>query len=229
MLDETSSAKKSTMARAAERAYLAVRERIVSGIYPAAARITEQEIANSTGVSRTPVREALRRLQAEGFVTVIANQGAVVTEWTDGDADELFELRALLEPYGAARAAQRITPEGIAELRALALAQYEESQERAAGFLDRIDKLNSQFHLQLQNFSGNRRLSKLLPVLIEAPMVLRTFSTYEPEELLRSASHHLEIVTALEVRNPEWAAAVMRAHILAGHRVTRHARDMTKR
>ncbi len=95
------------MARAAEKAYSAVRERILRGIYPPALRITEQEIADSTGVSRTPVREALRRLQAEGLVTVIANQGALVTEWSPHDTDDVFELRALLEPYGAARAATR--------------------------------------------------------------------------------------------------------------------------
>ena len=65
------------MARAAEKAYRTVRERILRGEYPSALRITEQEIADATGVSRTPVREALRRLQAEGFVTVIANQGAL--------------------------------------------------------------------------------------------------------------------------------------------------------
>ena len=102
------------MARAAEKAYRTVRERILRGEYPSALRITEQEIADATGVSRTPVREALRRLQAEGFVTVIANQGAIVTEWSANDTDDVFELRALLEPYGAARAAHRITAEGIA-------------------------------------------------------------------------------------------------------------------
>ncbi|MFM9578091.1 FCD domain-containing protein, partial [Streptomyces turgidiscabies] len=77
------------------------------------------------------VREALRRLQAEGFVTVIANQGAIVTEWSANDTDDVFELRALLEPYGAARAAQRITAEGLVELRRLAQAQYDESDRRA--------------------------------------------------------------------------------------------------
>src|ERR1700759_1300273 len=102
------------MARAAEKAYRTVRERILRGDYPPALRITEQEIADSTGVSRTPVREALRRLQAEGFVTVIANQGAIVTEWTDNDTNDVFDLRAVLEPYGAARAAQRATAQNIA-------------------------------------------------------------------------------------------------------------------
>jgi DNA-binding GntR family transcriptional regulator len=211
------------VARAADKAYSVVRERILRGIYPPAVRITEQEIANSTGVSRTPVREALRRLQAEGLVTVIANQGALVTEWSPHDTDDVFELRALLEPYGAARAAARITGEGIIELRALAVAQYQESERREAGFIERIGELNSRFHRQLQAFSGNTRLTTLLPILIEAPLVFRTFATYEPAELLRSAAHHLEIISALEARDPEWAAAVMRSHILAAQHSARRS------
>jgi DNA-binding GntR family transcriptional regulator len=214
------------MARAAEKAYRTVRERILRGVYPAALRITEQEIADATGVSRTPVREALRRLQAEGFVTVIANQGAIVTQWPAGDTDDVFELRALLEPYGAARAARRITPEGIEELRKLAQAQYDECERRADGFLERIGNLNSQFHRLIQNFSGNARLATLMPVLIEAPLVLRTFATYEPRELLRSASHHIEIVSALEAHDPEWAAAIMRSHIHAAQSSSRRAQEV---
>jgi len=203
------------LARAAEKAYLTVRERILSGIYPAASRLTEQEIATASGVSRTPVREALRRLQAEGYVTASANQGAVVAEWTADDVNDVFELRALLEPYGAARAARYITPEGIAQLRELAERQYRESEVRGPGFIERIGELNSRFHRQLQAFSRNTRLSKLMPVLVEAPLVLKTFTRYTPAELLRSAHHHLEIVSALEAHDPEWAAAVMRTHILA--------------
>lgn len=215
------------LARAAERAYLTVRERILRGAYPAGTRLTEQEIANASGVSRTPVREALRRLQAEGFVKASANQGAVVTELTDDDVNEMFELRGLLEPYGVARAAERITPEGIAQLRELAQAQRQESLQRAEGFIDRIGELNSRFHRLAQSFSGNSRLTRLLPVLIEAPLVLKTFAHYDPAELLRSADHHLEIVSALEARDPEWAYTAMRTHILAARASARLRADTT--
>ena len=201
--------------RASEKAYLSVRNRILHGVYAASARITEKEIAGSTGVSRTPVREALRRLQAEGFVTVIPNQGAVVAEWTDSDTNEVFDLRALLEPYGVARAAQRITAEGVETLRRLAESQYEEAEARRTGFLLRIDDYNSRFHRTVHEISGTRRLPLLLPVLIEAPLVFKTFSTYQPADLLRSARHHIDIVEALKARDAEWSASVMRTHILA--------------
>ncbi|HKS54173.1 MAG TPA: GntR family transcriptional regulator [Steroidobacteraceae bacterium] len=209
------------MAQAVDRAYAMVREGIVRGTYAAAVRITEQEIADALSVSRTPVREALRRLQAEGFLKVLPNVGAVVVPWTDTDTRNVFELRALLEPYGAARACEQITPEGIATVRRLAEEQYHESATRGEGHIERIGKLNSAFHRALQDFSGNARLVTLLPALLEAPMMLKTFAKYQPQHLLRSASHHLEIVSALESRDPEWAASVMRSHILAAHAALR--------
>jgi len=213
------------MAKAAQKAYLLVRERILSGEYPPALRLTEQEIADASGVSRTPVREALQRLQNEGLVRVAANQGAVVVDWNDGDVSDVFELRGLLEPYGAARAATRIDRDGVAQLRDLAERQYEESRRRKAGFTDRIRELNSQFHRTLHEFADSPRLSMLIPMLIEAPLVLRTFTKYDETELLRSASHHLEIVAALEAGDPEWAAAIMRSHIHAAqHSLLRHQR-----
>ncbi len=219
------------LARAAEKAYLTVRERILRGVYPAASRLTEQEIARASGVSRTPVREALRRLQAEGYIRTSANQGAVVAEWTAEDMDHVFELRALLEPYGAARAARHIGAEGIAQLRELANSQYAESEARSPGFIERIGDLNSRFHRLLQSYSGNPRLAKLMPALVEAPLVLKTFAHYRSDELLRSAAHHLEIVSALESRDAEWAAAVMKSHVLAAqnsaHRRAAVAREST--
>jgi len=203
------------MARAVDKAYQVVRERILRGTYPAASRITEQEIAAAAGVSRTPVREALRRLESEGLVEFMPNQGAIVTNWTEADRDDVFEMRALLESYGAARAAQRITPDGLEELSRLAREQYEESINRSDGYLERIGELNTRFHRHLHAFAGSARLTAALSALIEAPLMMRTFEKYDVEDLVRSASHHIEIVRALEARDSEWAASVMRSHILS--------------
>ncbi len=123
------------MAKAVDKAYHTVRERIVRGVYPASSRITEQEVAAVAGVSRTPVREALRKLHAEGLLEFVPHQGAIVTEWTHEDRDDVYELRAMLESYGAARAARRITGEGIAELRQLAEDQYHETLAKPEGYL----------------------------------------------------------------------------------------------
>ncbi|HEX7012339.1 MAG TPA: GntR family transcriptional regulator [Steroidobacteraceae bacterium] len=202
------------MAKAVDKAYHAVRDRIVRGLYPASARITEQEVAAIAGVSRTPVREALRKLHAEGLLEFVPHQGAVVTEWTAEDRDDVFELRAMLESYGAARAARRVTDEGIAELRHLAEEQYHETLRKTDGYLERVGALNSQFHRRIHDFAGSTRLVSALASLIEAPLMMKTFQAYQDEDLIRSASHHLEIVRALEARDGDWSAALMRSHIL---------------
>jgi DNA-binding GntR family transcriptional regulator len=144
----------------------------------------------------------------------IPHQGAIVAEWTAEDRDDVFELRALLEAYGAARAARRMTAEGISELRQLAEDQYHETLSKTEGYLERVGDLNSHFHRRIHEFAGSQRLVGALSSLIEAPLMMKTFFSYQDEDLIRSASHHLEIVRALEARDGDWSAALMRSHIL---------------
>lgn len=202
--------------RAAERAYSSVRDGILRGTYTAGSRLTEQELAATAGVSRTPIREALRRLHAEGLVEFSPNHGAVVALFEPEDAEEIFELRSLLEPITARRAALRASRADIAELRSLSERQLLESKKRQPGYLLRIGELNDQFHRLMQKSAGSPRLEKALAGLIEAPLILRTFGQYSAAELQRSADQHLELVQALEARDPMWAHSIMRAHILAG-------------
>ncbi len=209
------------MARAFDKAYHAVREGIIAGRFPPSRRITEQEVAAAAGVSRTPVREALRRLHAEGIVDFRPNQGAMVTAWSAEETEEIFELRAILESHGARRAAERASATQVGRLRELAELQQQESSERADGYLARVCELNSRFHRGLQEAAGSPRLSQALASILEAPLVLQTFQNYSPEDLIQSAAHHLEIVRAVERRDGEWAAAVMRSHILAARRTLR--------
>ena len=207
--------------KAVEKAYNTIRSGILEGRFPPASRITEQEVAAESGVSRTPVREALRRLQAEGLLKFVPNQGAVVASWSDRDVEEIFELRAMLESYVAEKAAEHATPEQIARLRELAERQYVLSQQGGDAELAQVSELNSQFHYLLQEAAGSQRLDAILGQLVEVPLVSRTFMSYSPGQLVRSAQHHREIVIALEERDGPSAAAVMRAHVLAARQVFR--------
>lgn len=211
--------------KAVTKAYNAIRAGIIEGRYAPAARITEQEIAALTGVSRTPVREALRRLQAEGLLRFVPNQGAFVNHWSDSEVEDIFELRAMLESFAARRAALNASEAQIGELRHLAESQLRESRRCQPGYLERIADLNSRFHQLLQECAGSQRLQVMMSALIEAPLVLQTFRDYGNEDLLRSAAHHLELVQAFETKDAEWAASVMRSHVLAARRVYRLRRN----
>ena len=204
------------MMRAAARAYTTVRDAIVQGKYQAGARLIEQELAQKIGVSRTPIREALQRLHAEGLIQFEPNHGAVVAVFDTEDADDRFELRAVLEPIGASRAAERASQSEIAELRSLAELQLFETIRLGSESLARIAELNDQFHGLVQCAAASAPLARAMVGLIEAPLVRRTFGQYTRAELRRSADQHVELVQALEARDPLWARSIMQAHILSG-------------
>jgi DNA-binding GntR family transcriptional regulator len=207
------------MAAAVEKAYAAIREGIMDGTYPGGAHLKAEDLAVAIGVSRTPVREALRRLHAEGLVDFVANRGAYVLTWDRSDVEEVFGLRMILESFAAEHAATQRTPEQLATLRSLAERMTVAARERPPHFLELIADLNTQFHKLIHVASGIRRLSPILKTVIQIPLTMRTFNRYSNEDLERSMAHHRELVAALEARDSGWAAAVMRSHIVAAHHV----------
>ena len=106
------------MTTAWEQAYLALRRCLADGTYPPGAHLREEDLATQLGVSRTPIREALRRLDAEGWLRVVPNQGAFAAEWSLPEMVEIFDLRGMLEAHAAEHAAMAPSPQGIAGLRA---------------------------------------------------------------------------------------------------------------
>jgi len=205
------------MGAAVEKAYRAIRAGIADGTYPSNAHITAGELALKLGVSRTPVREALRRLHAEGLINFVANHGAYVTSWTRTDIDEVFELRSALESYAAERAARRLSPEQLAELNQLARRMEQLSTRKSEGHLDRIAEANSRFHRVIVEAAANRRLAAMVAGVVEMPLVVRTFSVYSEKDLQRSMAHHRELLDAFASRDGRWAASVMCSHIQAAH------------
>jgi DNA-binding GntR family transcriptional regulator len=210
---------------AVERAYQSIRRSIHTGAYAPHARLTEQEIAASSGVSRTPVREALRRLSAEGLVVFQPNQGAVVAGWSEDDIEDIFALRTMLESYAVARAATRIDQAGIDQLRELADQIRDAALADGPDRIDRVMDLNGRFHRALIEAAGSDRLRVMFGALIETPLIARSFRAYERDELLRATEHHREIVDALQARDADWASSTMRSHILAAAHIFREHRQ----
>jgi DNA-binding GntR family transcriptional regulator len=193
----------------AERALDTLREDILRGTLPAGARLGEVELADRLGVSRTPVREALSRLAAEGLVELVPNRGARVASWTVDELEGVFALRSLLEPQLTAIAVPHASAADLDALEELA-AEMVELGDRD---LDGLVPLNRAFHGRLVELAAAPALATALAGAVHSPLVARNFHAYDAASLHRSLAHHAEIVAALRAGDPRWASAVMTAHI----------------
>ena len=197
----------------AERALATLRDAIMGGDLAPGARLGEVELADRLGVSRTPVREALSRLAAEGLVEIAPNRGARVVTWTVAELEGVFDLRAVLEPQLTAHAVPNAAPADVDELDALARRMHEVGTPGPGQDLDALVPLNRAFHDRLVALAAHPTLATALAAAIHPPIVRRNFLTYDEASLRRSLAHHSEIVAALRAGDPEWARAVMTSHI----------------
>ncbi|MFF2551075.1 GntR family transcriptional regulator [Nocardia sp. NPDC058058] len=186
----------------------AIRDDIIRGVFSPGQRLTEESLAESYGVSRVPVREALRTLEAEGFASSRPYAGVFVAELTEDEAADLLEIRARLEPLCASRAAVRRTPEQLGRLKELtALGQ----DAVRAGRLDELTRLNSRFHEVLAEASGSTLLEQLITQL--SWKIAWVYAVELPRRASDSWQEHEEICAALEAGDPERAARVVADHI----------------
>ena len=203
------------MPTSSDRAYTRLRSAIFAGDFTMGSRLGEVELASYLGTSRTPIREALRRLAAEGLVEIQPNRGARVSSWSPGAVNEVFELRALLESYGAGLAASHITLEALQRMEELCDLMETITELADERELTRLHEANFEFHSIVLAASASERLPMMVSAVTQVPLALRTFSRYSPAALARSRHHHRELVSALQAHDQEWASSVMRAHILA--------------
>jgi DNA-binding GntR family transcriptional regulator len=188
-----------------------IRQAIIDGRLPPGRRLKEEELARELGISRTPVREALLMLHAEGLVEVAPNRGAAVRSHSVEDLDDLYQLRAVLEGYSTRRAATRLDDDVMRSLH--------ESCERFDALLDdgsdmsALVKENLVFHQTILESSGSARLNAMVRQVIELPLVYRSYVWYSTEQQRISAHYHVQITRALEARDAERAELVMKEHI----------------
>ena len=201
------------MSATTRRAYESVQEGIAAGELPAGSWLREPVVAARLGISRTPVREALRMLAAEGAVELVHNRGARVVRWSAEDIDEVYRLRGLLEGHGAALAARSATPEQVDHVRSCQR-RYEEAL-REGPDSPRSAACNDDFHAAVMTAAGSPRLAALLGTISSAPLVARALRQYGEDDRRRSVLQHRDILLALTRRDEDLAEAAMRSHILA--------------
>ncbi|NUP45940.1 MAG: GntR family transcriptional regulator [Catenulispora sp.] len=194
----------------------AIRDDIIRGVHAPGARLAEEALSARYGVSRVPVREALRTLEAEGFVRSRPYAGVAVAELDDAEAEDLLEIRARLEPLGAGRAAARRTPEQLGRLKELLLLA---DDALAADRLGELARLNSRFHEVLAQASGSQTLTQLVTQL--SWKIAWVYAVELPRRADDSWREHAEIVAALEAGDPDRAAKVVAKHIAQAQKAYR--------
>ena len=201
------------MAKSVDKAYEKIGQLILKGHFKPGDRLSEEELSRLSGVSRTPVRDALRRLETEYFVTLRPNHGAEVATWNARDIEDLFDMRALLEGMAAARAADRKTGENIDVLERcvdeIAVALRQGGEAATEIFL----KENKKFHRALTDAAGSPRLTAAITNLVAPLVISRTAKSYSRTDLLRSNAQHRELVEAIKDGDGDLAEAIMHTHI----------------
>ena len=192
-----------------------LRARILSGELPANATLRETALAQQLGVSRTPVREALRRLDEAGLVEFVPNRGATVVEWSPEQIRETYFLRAALESRAAGLAAARIGPADLDRLALLIESMEEFVRATDAEGIDRLGVLNAEFHRVVVAASGSSQLMVLTGSVGRVPMMASLFRRDAAAFRAGSNHQHRDILTALRSGDTLWAEVAMRSHILA--------------
>ena len=202
--------------RLATHVHEQLRERIVSGRLAQGDRLPEARLAAELDVSRVPLREALPRLEAEGFVTTEPGRGAVVRTWTARDVEDLFDVRLALEVAAAAHAARRVAGGASAASLAAAIAASEEALGTADDLA--IARASVAVHDAVVALSGNAIMVSMMRAV--SGRVLWLFRlTARRDQHLACAEHH-DLAAAIGAGRPEAAAALMRAHVESGRAPT---------
>ena len=188
----------------------ALREAIRNGVLEPGERLMEVQLADELGISRTPVREAIRKLEQEGYVIMVPRRGTYVSSVSVSDVKEIFEIRSALESLSTELAALRIEPDELEQLRTL-LTEIEGHIERKD--MDKIVETDIKFHGLLYQVSRNERLVAIISNLKEQLARYRTLSMSYPGRLKETLEEHRAMVEAIAAGDAEAAREAAEHHM----------------
>lgn len=187
-----------------------MREAIINGDLAPGERLMEVQLAEEMGVSRTPVREAIRKLELEGFVAMIPRKGAYVADYSVKDITEIFEIRASLESLAAGLACERITEEELDELQRLVVRAGENAKNND---LESLINVDTAFHDRIFKASRNSRLEQMVSNLREQIHRFRTTSLASPGRTKDTLEEHKGLVDAIAERDIALARRLALEHV----------------
>jgi len=188
----------------------AIREAIKNGTLQPRERLMEIQLADDLGVSRTPVREALRKLEQEGFIVMVPRKGAYVSDLSMKDVADVFEIRAALDGLAGGLAAERITEE---ELELMERMLVEKGEAINQNDIDKLVEADTKFHEAMYMASRNERLSTIISNLREQIQRFRLTSLSVPGRREDSLKEHRQILEAIQARDIQLARQLAQEHI----------------
>lgn len=188
----------------------ALRQAILDGTLQPGERLMEIQLAEDLGVSRTPVREAIRRLEMEGFLVMVPRRGTYVSDVSLKDISEVFEIRASLEMLAAELAAERITEEELEQMERLLV---DIGEYISTGDVERAVESDGQFHDILYKASRNDRLAGIIGNLREHFTRFRSISMAYPGRLKNTLEEHRRLLDAIAASDPTLAMRYAREHM----------------
>ncbi|HHV79905.1 MAG TPA: GntR family transcriptional regulator [Firmicutes bacterium] len=187
-----------------------IRQDIISGKYKSGDTLVETKLAEEFGVSRTPIREAIRQLERDGLVQYVPNKGAVVESITPQDVGDIYMVRRMIEGLSARWAAERISDEMLDDLKEL-VELMEFYTER--GDVEQITKLDTMFHQKILEASNSRPLQRMLSTFIDYVQLARSESLRVPGRLQKTMQEHRRVYEAIAKRDPMEAEKALTDHI----------------
>jgi len=196
------------------RVFQSIRENILNGIYGENEELRENTIAKELGVSRTPVREALRQLELEGLVKIVPNKGACVTGITEKDVKDIYATRSMLEGLCARWATEHITDEQIAELEEVILLSEFHLKRESKEQPQQVTELDGKFHEVLYRASNSRMLRHVLSDFHKYVRLARKASVTNHMRAEKSIEEHKAILDAIKNKDADRAEALANEHMM---------------
>ncbi|GAA1178713.1 GntR family transcriptional regulator [Nesterenkonia xinjiangensis] len=187
---------------------------IAVGEYTGGQWLREGALAERLGVSRTPVRDALRELAALGVLDLVPHRGARIREYAFADIEQIYHARARVEPAVVADAVPRLREDHLERLRQLSDRMHAMAHDSSRR--PELSRLNNEFHRVFLDAADNRALASSALHLVTPLLVAHVFAAYSEEALARSLMHHDELILAAQSGDARWAEAIMTSHILSG-------------
>lgn len=205
-----------------ERILETIRDAIITGSMKPGEKVAEPELAERFGISRTPIREAFRQLESEGYLKVIPRKGAVVAAFTQKDVEEFYAIKSILEGYAARKACERLTEKEIEKLE-----HINDKLRHLAGDGDvkHFFKVHNDFHDLFLHSAGNDKLYELISSLVGKFQRLRLASLSLPGRMGMSVEEHDKIIEAFCRRDPDEAERLVRKNAEYGGRVLMQGGD----